>query len=111
MIHIPWKNHRPIVENDREGRRRKLETEHPITEEDRTTETEVLRPEPEERPVIRARCDLYACRVCRTKTGWPHQKWCAIKPVTEPDCGDCRYWSVRKNRCDHPASRRGGDRR
>ena len=65
----------------------------------------------DERPVIRAKCEHYACRECRTKTGWPHQKWCELSRLTEPDCADCRYRSVRKARCDHPALRRGGDQR
>ena len=60
----------------------------------------------EERPRMEARCDLYACRVCRTKTGWPHQPWCELSQVTEPDCADCRYWGGKK--CRHPARRKGG---
>ena len=61
-----------------------------------------------ERPRIRADCPLYACRCCRTKTGWPHQVWCEMRHVTEPDCGDCRYWSAEKQACEHPAERGGG---
>ena len=61
------------------------------------------------RPVIDASCALFACRSCRTKTGWPHQKWCEMQLLTNPDCADCIYWSVKKDKCDHPARRRGGD--
>lgn len=56
--------------------------------------------------VIRASCPLYACRFCRTKTGWPHQLWCVLELVTEPDCEDCRY--LARGRCAHPARRKGG---
>ena len=63
----------------------------------------------DERPVIRAKCESYACRACRTKTGWPHQSWCELSRLTEPDCADCRYWNVKKARCGHPVLRRGGD--
>ena len=77
-------------------------------QEVRPLETTANVPGPEERPVIRARCPLFACRVCRTKTGWPHQKWCDQKLAADPDCGGCVYWSRKKERCDHPAMRRGG---
>ena len=63
------------------------------------------------RPVIHASCALYVCRECQTKTGWPHQKWCELKLLTDPGCADCIYWSVKKDKCDHPALRRGGDRK
>ena len=64
-----------------------------------------------ERPIIRSACELFACRVCRTKTGWPHQKWCELCDLVRPDCGDCRYWNVGKNKCGHPARRGGGVRK
>lgn len=59
-----------------------------------------------DRPLIQARCARYVCRICRTKTGWPHQLGCALAQLTEPSCADCRYWSERTSRCDHPAVRR-----
>ncbi len=57
---------------------------------------------------IRARCPLYCCRVCRTKTGWRHQCWCRIAGVTQPGCADCRYHDADKNLCVHPIQRKGG---
>ena len=56
--------------------------------------------------LIRARCPRFACRLCRTKTGWPHQRWCELSFLTQPECTDCRYWSEKKHACDHPAARR-----
>ena len=57
-----------------------------------------------ERSVIRAACVLYACRVCRTKTGWQHQIWCSACGIETPDCADCIYWN--KHTCRHPARRK-----
>ena len=57
---------------------------------------------------IRSSCPLYICRVCRTKTGWPHQVWCELKGLTEPGCTDCRYHSARNGGCVHPAMKKGG---
>lgn len=65
-----------------------------------------LPPVPPGRGVIAARCQRFACRLCRTKTGWPHQRWCELTFLTQPDCADCRYWSEKKHACDHPAARR-----
>lgn len=59
--------------------------------------------------VIRAECALYACRECRTKTGWRHQSWCAMAEVTEPCCADCRYHDAGQNACVHPIRKRGGN--
>lgn len=56
--------------------------------------------------LIDALCPRYVCRFCRVKTGWPHQKWCKLKMLTNPDCVDCRYWNESMERCDHPAARR-----
>ncbi|MCR5137317.1 MAG: hypothetical protein K6C12_09495 [Oscillospiraceae bacterium] len=53
--------------------------------------------------IIRCACPLFACRICRTKTGWPHQLWCEISGVTEPGCTDCRYHNPEKSACAHPA--------
>ncbi|MBQ7460430.1 MAG: hypothetical protein IJS72_03565 [Oscillospiraceae bacterium] len=56
---------------------------------------------------ITAGCELYVCRECRTKTGWPHQRWCTLRGLTEPDCGECRYYGREKRICVHPAARKG----
>lgn len=63
-----------------------------------------------ERPVIDAECGLFACRVCRTKTGWRHQVWCSCGALALPGCEDCVYRDVKMQRCEHPAvkRRRGG---
>lgn len=58
---------------------------------------------------IAADCPRFACRVCRTKTGWPHQSWCALAAVTRPECGDCRYREAARGVCQHPAQKKGGD--
>jgi hypothetical protein len=58
--------------------------------------------------IIRSGCPLYSCRVCRTKTGWPHQVWCELRPMTVPGCAECRYRSARNDNCVHPAIRKGG---
>ena len=55
--------------------------------------------------IIDAGCPLYACRVCRTKTGWEHQRWCGITGMTEPGCDQCRYRD--RSECSHPALRKG----
>ncbi len=52
---------------------------------------------------IRGACPLFACRFCRTKRGWPHQRWCAAAGLTEPECPDCRYHDPGKGSCAHPA--------
>ena len=57
---------------------------------------------------IRAECPLYACKECRTKTGWRHQRWCGMADKTEPGCAECRYFNAGKNACAHPARRKGG---
>lgn len=58
--------------------------------------------------IIHSGCPLYSCRVCRTKTGWPHQIWCELKLQTAPGCTDCRYFDLRSGACIHPAVRKGG---
>ena len=58
--------------------------------------------------IIHSGCPLYSCRVCRTKTGWPHQVWCELRPMTVPGCAECRYRSARDDSCVHPALRKGG---
>ena len=59
-----------------------------------------------QRCLILSTCPRFACRVCRTKTGWSHQPWCELSWVTEPDCTDCRYWNKKKDLCEHPTARR-----
>lgn len=58
--------------------------------------------------IIRSGCPLYSCRVCRTKTAWPHQVWCELKYRTVPGCTDCRYRSITDGSCIHPVMRKGG---
>ena len=59
--------------------------------------------------LIRSTCPLFACRICRTKTGWPHQSWCGAAAVTQPGCPDCRYWDTAGFICAHPVrGKRGG---
>ena len=71
---------------------------------------EESRPDPwgqkADRRRIDARCPRFVCRICRTKTGWPHQLGCEMWLVTAPECADCRYWSAKKSLCDHPAARK-----
>lgn len=57
--------------------------------------------------VIRAVCPRFACRLCRTKTGWQHQRWCRLSAVIRPLCEDCRYYSASRNACAYPARRKG----
>ncbi|MBR0231505.1 MAG: hypothetical protein IJQ53_04695 [Clostridia bacterium] len=55
---------------------------------------------------IKSECRLFACRLCRTKTGWPHQHWCANAEKTAPGCMDCHYYDESKSECAHPIMRR-----
>lgn len=52
--------------------------------------------------VIQTKCPDFVCRLCRTKTGWPHQRWCSYRKRTTPECQDCRYYDRRKDQCLHP---------
>ena len=54
---------------------------------------------------ISSRCEDFVCRVCRTKTGWPHQKWCSSEN-TEPGCSDCLYAAKNGTVCKHPQRRK-----
>ncbi|MBR6101092.1 MAG: hypothetical protein IKP95_01555 [Ruminococcus sp.] len=54
-------------------------------------------------------CSLFACRVCRTKTGFPHQKWCSLYGSDKGSCGGCIYFDKRKKRCRHPRKLKDGD--
>ena len=58
--------------------------------------------------VIRAICPQFACRVCRTRTGWPHQSWCEQRETTVPRCADCRYYHAGRQKCVHPTRGKGG---
>lgn len=53
--------------------------------------------------MIRSSCALFSCRVCRMKTGWPHQCWCENRELTKPECSDCRYHDGERDACTHPA--------
>ena len=60
----------------------------------------------EEKDIIRCLCPLFACRVCRTKTGWRQQSWCERADVKEPGCAECYYYDADCDRCRHPAEER-----
>ena len=51
---------------------------------------------------ITAECTLFACRECHTKTGHPHQKWCALSAKDTSECENCLYYSADKENCTHP---------
>lgn len=55
--------------------------------------------------IISGNCSLFACRCCRTKYGWNHQKWCALSLVTHPACTECKYFRERDRECIHPAKK------
>ncbi len=55
-----------------------------------------------EKATITARCPLFSCRLCRTKTGWPHQSWCPLSDLVMPGCADCQYWGEKREMCLHP---------
>ena len=57
-------------------------------------------------PIITAECPLFACRECRTKSEWPHQRWCHCAQVVRPACGDCVYWKPEAGVCKHPVRRK-----
>ena len=80
-----------------------------LSAEPETSPANEVLPEVRERPVIRASCPLFACRECRTRTGWPHKNGCELIDLAVPDCRACRYWSAKKEKCDHPEMRNGGD--
>lgn len=58
--------------------------------------------------IIAAKCPLFACRDCRTKTGWPHQSWCGAPDRIKPGCGDCFYYQIKAEKCAHPTLKRKG---
>ena len=60
----------------------------------------------EELPCIAADCPQFVCRVCRTKVGWPHQRWCEIRNITKTLCSDCQYRGRNGGECIHPLRRR-----
>ena len=60
----------------------------------------------EQKQIIRAECPLFACRACRTKTGWHHQAWCPLSAVTRPECRDCCYRGTAEDICMHPAKQK-----
>ena len=56
--------------------------------------------------IILGSCRLFACRCCLTKYGWEHQEWCEVCSLTQPTCRDCRYYSERHSRCEHPVMKK-----
>lgn len=58
-----------------------------------------------ERRIINAECALYVCKVCRTKNGFEHQKWCS-DPMLAPGCESCFYYDSCKYACGHPSHRK-----
>lgn len=62
---------------------------------------------PEKNTEIRSACPLYACKDCRTKTGWRHQSWCSLADVHEPGCEHCLYHDPDRDTCVHPVRRKG----
>ena len=52
--------------------------------------------------IINGECERYVCSECRTKYGYPHQRWCTKKDVTEPSCLQCIYFG-KGERCRHPS--------
>ena len=58
---------------------------------------------------ITAECALFACRVCHTKTGHLHQKWCTLSAENKVECENCLYYSTKKKKCAHPYRKKGGD--
>ena len=59
----------------------------------------------DDRRRIAALCPLFVCRLCRTKTGWAHQGWCAAADSISPDCADCLYRAANGS-CAHPTEKR-----
>ncbi len=55
--------------------------------------------------IIRGNCSLFVCKICRTKYGWEHQKWCEYYSLTLPSCKDCRYFSENESECIHPTKK------
>ena len=54
---------------------------------------------------ISSGCEDFVCKVCRTKNGYEHQKWCScIK--SEAGCSDCYYLSSSGEKCIHPIRRK-----
>lgn len=56
----------------------------------------------ERNATIASNCPRFACKICRTKTGWAHQIWCPALPITLPECGDCMYHNEKRETCEHP---------
>lgn len=58
--------------------------------------------------IIGGGCDMFACRICRTKFGYKHQAWCELSHIISPGCTDCRYWSQNDGACRHPLAKKVG---
>ncbi len=57
--------------------------------------------------IIGGKCEIFACRICRTKYGYKHQIWCELSHITLPQCEHCRYWSADGDVCKHPLKKVG----
>lgn len=58
---------------------------------------------------IFAECKLFVCRICHTKTGHPHQRWCIMHTTGKSGCEDCVYWREAEKKCRHPYRKKGGE--
>ena len=61
----------------------------------------------EELSEITSTCPYLVCFICRTKVGWPHQRWCDKKDEAELSCSDCFYFKTKDEVCTHPVFKRG----
>ncbi|MBQ3843256.1 MAG: hypothetical protein II820_11285 [Ruminiclostridium sp.] len=52
-------------------------------------------------------CPLFVCRICHTKTGHPHQKWCTLPEEDIPECESCLYRNTANGKCTHPYKKGG----
>lgn len=59
--------------------------------------------------IITTECTLFACRVCHTKTGHPHQKWCTPNVSGIRECESCLYYNAEREKCTHPYRKKDGD--
>ncbi len=56
---------------------------------------------------ITSTCPYLVCGICRTKVGWPHQRWCNKREKTELSCFDCFYLNTGDEVCAHPVFKGG----
>ena len=55
---------------------------------------------------IEAICRHFVCKECRTKVGWPHQRWCSGVDRMRCACADCLYYNEKRGMCVHPILKR-----